>query len=123
MQKINIKPAHTDDRGVIADLLQGETINSVTIISFTNGAVRGNHYHKESYQWNYVLSGSIKIITQLENQEKVETIMHKGDFIVTIPNESHSLSALEQSELLVLTKGPRSGDNYENDTFRLTTPL
>ena len=123
MQKINIKPVHTDERGVITDLLQDETINAVTIISFLKGAVRANHYHKETYQWNYVLSGSIKIVTQLQNQEKVETIMNQGEFVVTMPNESHALIAVEQAELLVLTKGPRGGDNYENDTFRLIAPL
>lgn len=123
MQKINIKPAYTDERGVITDLLQDEMINAVTIISFAKGAVRANHYHKETFQWNYVLSGSIKIVTQLQNQGKVETLMNRGDFVVTMPNESHALTAVEESELLVLTKGPRGGANYENDTFRLTTPL
>jgi len=123
MQKINIKPAHTDERGMIIDLLQDETINAVTIISFAEGSVRANHYHKETYQWNYVLSGTIKIVTQLPNQEKVETLMNKGDFVVTVPNEKHALTAVGKSELLVLTKGPRGGANYENDTFRLTTPL
>lgn len=123
MHKINLKPAHIDQRGVITDLLQDETINAVTIISFAKGAVRANHYHKETYQWNYVLSGTIKIVTQLHNQSKVETIMKTGDFVVTVPNESHALTAVEESKLLVLTKGPRGGDNYENDTFRLNNPL
>lgn len=123
MHKINLKPAHIDERGVITDLLQDETINAVTIISFAKGAVRANHYHKETYQWNYVLSGTIKIVTQLHNQSKVETIMKTGDFVVTVPNESHALTAVEESKLLVLTKGPRGGDNYENDTFRLNNPL
>lgn len=123
MQKINIKPAYTDKRGVITDLLQDEAINAVTIISFTKGAVRANHYHKETYQWNYVLSGSIKIVTQLRDHEKVETLINKGDLILTVPNESHALTAVEESELLVLTKGPRGGTNYENDTFRLNNPL
>ena len=123
MERINLKPAHTDERGVITDLLQDEMINAVTIISFAKGAVRANHYHKETYQWNYVLSGTIKIVTQMHNQEKVETIMNTGDFVVTMPNESHALTAIEKSELLVLTKGPRSGNNYEKDTFRLSNPL
>ena len=123
MQKINIKPAHIDERGVITDLLQDETINAVTIISFTKGAVRANHYHKETYQWNYVLFGSIKVVTQLPNRERVEILMSKGDFVMTVPNESHALTAVEQSELLVLAKGPRGGNNYENDTFRLAASL
>ncbi len=123
MKIIKTKPNHMDERGVITDLLQDETINAVTIISFVKGAVRANHYHKETYQWNYVVSGTIKIVTQLEGQGKVETIMNRGDFVLTVPNESHALMAVDQAELLVLTKGPRGGTNYENDTFRLTTPL
>jgi len=123
MEIIHLKPNHIDERGVITDLLQDETVNSVTMISFECGAVRANHYHKYTYQWNYVLSGAIKIITQLPGQEKVDMIMKKGDFVLTVPNERHALIAVEPSDLLVLTKGPRSGEHYENDTFRLTTPL
>lgn len=123
MEKIILKPAHTDERGVITDLLQNETINAVTLISFAKGAVRANHYHKQTYQWNYVLSGIIKIVTQFNNQAKVETILKTGDLVVTMPYESHALTAVEKSELLVLTKGPRAGDNYESDTFRLSDPL
>ncbi len=123
MKKINIQPSHIDKRGVIIDLLQDETINAVTIISFRKGAVRANHYHKETYQWNYLLSGSIKIVTQMQNHEKVEILIKRGDFILTVPNERHALTAVEESELLVLTKGPRGGNNYENDTFRLKDPL
>lgn len=123
MEKIILKPAHTDERGVITDLLQDEMINAVTIVSFAKGAVRANHYHKETFQWNYVLSGTIKIVTQLAYQAKVETILKTGDFVVTMPNESHALTAVEDSVILVLTKGPRGGTNYESDTFRLNNPL
>ena len=123
MKKIDISPAHSDGRGVITDLLQDETINAVTLISFEKDAVRANHYHKETFQWNYLLSGKIKLVTQIPDQEKVELIMNKGDFTVTVPYESHALIAVEPSELLVLTKGPRCGKDYESDTFRLTPPL
>ena len=123
MEKIIISPSHTDERGTITDLVQHEAINAVTLISFEKGVVRANHYHKETYQWNYVLSGKIKLVTQLPNQDKVEVTMQKGDFTVTVPNESHALMAIEPSELLVLTKGPRGGKEYESDTFRLASPL
>ena len=123
MRKIKIESAFSDERGKIIDLLQDESINAVTIISFTKGSVRANHYHKKTYQWNYVISGTIKLITQLPNQDKVETIMKQGDFVVTVPEENHALMAIEPSELLVLTRGPRSGNEYESDTFRLAEPL
>ena len=56
MNKINLVPAHTDDRGVITDLLENKNINAVTVISFETDAVRANHYHKETTQWNYIIS-------------------------------------------------------------------
>lgn len=123
MKKIKLKPAHSDSRGAITDLLQHETINAITVITFSKGAVRANHYHKKTYQWNYVLSGKIKLAAKTPGGAKRETIMKKGDLVVTVPNESHALLAMEPSELIVFTKGPRGGKDYEKDTFRLTTPL
>ncbi|HCC47990.1 MAG TPA: hypothetical protein DEQ38_07750 [Elusimicrobia bacterium] len=123
MKKIKLKPAHTDARGRITDLLQREEINAITEISFTRGAVRANHFHKKTWQWNYVLSGRIQIAAKLPGKPVRRAVMKKGDLIVTVPNESHALKALAPSELMVFTKGPRGGKEYENDTFRLTEPL
>lgn len=123
MEKINVKVSFTDDRGDIIDLIENENINAVTMITFKKGAVRANHYHKHTYQWNYVLSGRIRLVSQMPGHESVETILEKGGFAVTHPDERHDLAAMEDSELLVLTKGPRGGKEYENDTFRLEKPL
>lgn len=123
MDKIKLTISFNDNRGQIIDLIQNENINAVTIVTFTKGAVRGNHYHKETLQWNYLISGKIKLISQIPHKDAVETIMKKGDLIVTVPDERHALVGLEESELLVLTKGPRGGKEYESDTFRLEIPL
>ena len=45
------------------------------------------------------------------------------DLLLTEPNESHALETLEETLFLVLTRGPRGGDRYESDTFRLDVPL
>ena len=37
--------------------------------------------------------------------------------------EAHALHALEDSVLLILTRGPRGGEDYESDTYRLDKPL
>ena len=123
MNKIDLKVSFKDDRGEITDLIQNEEINAVTLITFTKGSVRANHIHKQTTQWNYVMSGKIRIVTQKEGESKEEQIMNSGDFIVTHPNEGHALQALEDSEVLILTKGPRGGKEYESDTFRLEKPL
>ena len=123
MEKINVAPAFKDHRGEIIDLLENENINAVTVITFSKGAVRANHYHKKTTQWNYLMSGRIKLLSQAPGETVKETVMHPGDFVVTGPNISHALVALEGSSLMVFTKGPRGGKEYESDTFRLETPL
>lgn len=123
MKKIRPLPATQDARGAITDLLENEEIHAVTLVTFKRGAVRGNHYHEHTTQWNYLLAGRIRLATQLPGGELTETILEKGELAVTMPKERHALQALEDSELLVLTKGPRGGKEYESDTFRLKVPL
>ena len=114
---------HQDDRGAIMDLVEGANINAVTFISFKKGAVRGNHYHKRTTQWNYVIKGKIKLVAQVGDEPKEEAVLEKGGFAVTEPMEKHALVGIEDSEMLVFTQGPRGGKEYESDTFRLETPL
>ena len=123
MEKINLSVAFSDERGTIADLIENEEINSITLITFVKGAVRGNHFHKETTQWNYLMAGKIKLVTQIPGEEVVESVMLPGELTVTRPNDRHALCAMENSEVMVFTKGPRGGKEYESDTFRLDVPL
>jgi quercetin dioxygenase-like cupin family protein len=123
MEIIELKPAFTDARGAIIDLISDDTIDAVTLITFTPGAVRANHYHERTVQWNYVMSGEILLATQMPGGERVERLLRKGEFAVTREHERHALKAVTNAEVLILTKGPRAGSQYENDTFRLAEPL
>ncbi len=123
MKKTRPKVNFRDKRGSIIDLIAKKKINAVTLITFKKGAVRGNHHHKKTTQWNYILSGKIKFLAQMPGRKLVEIIAKKGDFVEAVPKERHALAAMEDSELLVLTKGPRGGKEYEKDTFRLKKPL
>jgi len=118
-----MQPSHADARGEITDLIENEQINAVTIVTFRKGAVRGNHYHKQTTQWNYLMSGRLKFVSQEPGGPVVETLMDAGDLIVAGPNLRHALIGLEDCSLMVFTKGPRGGKEYETDTFRLDPPL
>jgi quercetin dioxygenase-like cupin family protein len=120
MKVIELEINHKDDRGTIKDIMSHEEINAVTHITVKKDAVRANHYHKLTTQWNYVLSGSIRYVTQMGDEERKEGTLSKGDFGVSIPMEKHAIEALEDTELMVFTKGPRGGKEYESDTFRLS---
>jgi hypothetical protein len=50
-------------------------------------------------------------------------VLEKGDLIVNRPLERHAFEAIDDCRMLVLTRGPRGGEDYEKDTFRLDAPL
>ena len=110
-----------DARGVIQDILPGP-IDGVTHIFTKAGAVRGNHVHRETTQWAYVLSGRLLAVTETGG------FVHRdeygpGELACDEPGVPHAWKALEDTEVLVFTRGPRTGEGYESDTERLRTPL
>lgn len=123
MEKIKLEKSFSDDRGDITDLIENESISAITRITFKKGAIRANHYHKETIQWNYLISGKVLIRTKEGDNEAIDSIMVAGDFIVTPANEQHAMQGLEDAVLMVFTRGPRGGKEYETDTFRDKEPL
>ena len=123
MKKIKQKIMHRDSRGLIVDLLENKKINSVAFITQKKGKIRGNHYHKKTIQWNYLLKGKILLFAQKKNSPIKKIILNVGDIVVTEKNEKHATKALKNSEFLVFTQGPRGGKDYEKDTYRLLTPI
>lgn len=125
MTPVSVSPIHRlladsfeDERGTIQDVIDGAPIDSVTRITTVKGAVRGNHLHKATTQWTYVLSGYLL----MANGTTTATI-GPGEIAVHKPMTPHAWKALEDSDVLVFTLGPRSGDRYESDTHRLKKPL
>ncbi len=123
MKKIKTKINFKDNRGIIMDLLEKRNINAITLITQNKGKVRGNHYHKKTIQWNYLLKGKILIVA-VKNGKKSKIVLNKkGDLVETSKKEFHAIKALKNAEYLVFTQGPRGGKEYENDTFRLKKPI
>lgn len=114
---------YADARGEITDILVKENIEAVTLITLVRGATRGNHYHKETVQYLFVVQGKLKMLTRMPDQPIVVTILEKGDLAVTDHMEHHAFTALEDSAFIVLTRGLRGGKDYEKDTYRLSEPL
>jgi quercetin dioxygenase-like cupin family protein len=115
--------AFQDDRGQIIDVMQAIEFNYATIISTRKGITRGNHYHEKTTQWVYLLRGRMMAHSRMPGRPLERAVLEPGDLIRNPPLEHHALTALEDSEFLVLTAGLRGGKDYEQDTFRLTEPL
>ena len=123
MKTLRIKTNFQDARGRITDILDGVRINSVTLVRSKKATVRGNHFHKKTIQYLYVLQGKVKYYFRKGKGPVRSVTLSPGDCGVSPPGEIHTIVSLTASHCLVLTCGPRHGTNYEADTFRPKIPL
>lgn len=123
MKVIQIKTTHQDERGEIKDIIEQIDFNGATIIESKKGSIRGNHYHKKTIQYIFVLSGKLKAKSKKVDKSMVEVVVEPGDLISHEQLEAHCFEAIEDSLFLVLSSGLRTGKDYEKDTYRLNVPL
>jgi len=117
---------HEDDRGKIVDIFYKENINHVNTIISKKGALRGNHYHKQTVQHILMISGSMKYWYKALNSDEPAkfVVLKKGDLVTTPPNEIHTLKILEEdTTFMAFSSGLRGGKDYESDTFRVDSIL
>src|SRR3989344_6112950 len=108
VQNYKIKPAFTDARGHIFDIVE-EPISHVGLITFKKGAIRGNHYHKKSVQYTYILKG----------KRKKTFILTEGMFSRISPQIVHAYKALTSAAMLDMSTLVRGEKGYEDDTVRV----
>lgn len=115
------KKVFKDKRGLIADVIYNNQINHIAYITTNKNGIRGNHYHKKTTQYTFVLDGRIKYYHKNKSAKKVsQLILKKGDLIKSKFNEIHAFKTLsKKSVMLALTVGIRGGKDYEKDTFRV----
>lgn len=114
--------SHTDDRGTITDIFYKINANHACLITNAAGAIRGNHYHKQTTQYTYILTGSLVYYSKpVDSKEPAsEFVATKGDFIISEPNEIHAMkTTADGCTFIAFAEGPRGGEDYENDTFRV----
>ena len=68
MSKIKLIINYRDNRGIIKDLIIGKKINAISYITQKKNTVRGNHIHKKTTQWNYLVSGKMLVVTKKRNK-------------------------------------------------------
>ncbi|PIR53249.1 hypothetical protein COU76_02045 [Candidatus Peregrinibacteria bacterium CG10_big_fil_rev_8_21_14_0_10_49_10] len=116
-------PVHEDDRGIITDLINTaeNPVYHIGMITFTKGAVRANHYHKVSEQYDYILEGSIELVTKETDHPDAEVqtvVMHPGDLAYIPANVIHAYRALTPATIIDMTTRSREATGYEDDTVR-----
>lgn len=112
-----------DDRGSIVDVIESIDFNGATIITSKAGSIRGNHFHKKTIQYAFVLEGKILAKSKKVGMDLEEVTLEPGDLISHDFYEAHMFEALVDTKFLVLSSGLRTGKDYELDTFRLNTNI
>lgn len=116
-----IKPAFSDKRGLVADIFEGK-IAHVGYVTFVKNAVRGNHYHKKSTQYTYIIFGEVELFLKhfKKKSNKIrKVILKKGYFVSIPPGFIHAYKAITSTVMLDMTTLSRKGSGYENDTIRV----
>jgi dTDP-4-dehydrorhamnose 3,5-epimerase-like enzyme len=127
---MKLNPSFKDDRGEIIDIFVKSPKDHCSIITSKKGAVRGNHFHKKSTQYTFIVSGKFilsraKVDDDGNLKEKVSSkIKDTNELIEHPPTESHTLVAeTDDATILAFACGTRGGNFYEKDTFRLKKKL
>jgi dTDP-4-dehydrorhamnose 3,5-epimerase-like enzyme len=124
-----LKNNFKDKRGLILDIFTNKPKDHCTLVTFNKGAIRGNHFHKKSTQYSFLISGKMILLScKVDNNGKLigklKKELIKPNFLITHkPFHAHAFKALTSSFFLAFADGIRGGRNYENDTFRLDKKL
>lgn len=115
-----LKPVFRDHRGEIFDIVE-DVVGHVGMVTFNKGVTRGNHYHKRSTQYSYVLDGKIKLtVSDPDGKRPREFILSPGAFTQIPPRTVHTYTALTPARMLDVTTVTRIKDGYEKDTYKIS---
>jgi|TARA_B100002003_G_C14124845_1_gene541036 quercetin dioxygenase-like cupin family protein/SAM-dependent methyltransferase len=114
-----ITPDFEDSRGKITDLVNA-SINHVGLITTEAGAQRGPHYHKQSTQNSYILSGSFEVsLAHKDDLKNMKRIVLKAGEMISIPSfVIHGFKAREKATMIDISQ-TRGDTGYEADVVRI----
>ena len=94
----------SDNRGELYQLVH-DGYKQVNVLYSLKGVTRGGHFHKESSELFFVVSGSVQVHLKKGNEEGYR-VFYKGDFFKIFPEVVHSMTFLEDCILVALYDVP-----------------
>jgi len=106
----------SDERGLFQEVLTKGPWESLIRGRMRKGSVIGNHYHRVTTIFLFLSVGHAKIRTvNVETGARDEFFLENGLGTYLVPNESHAIEFLEDSEIIMLKT--HSYDPESPDTF------
>ena len=127
--KKKLKNNFKDKRGKIVDIFIKSPKDHCTLVTFNKNAIRGNHFHKKSIQYSFIISGKLILISSkvTKDGKKIgktkKEILTDNCIVIHKPFHAHAFKALRKTSLLAFADGLRGGKDYEQDTIRLKDKL
>ncbi len=88
---------HEDKRRTLIQLFTAE-IKQVNLYKVKKGSTLGEHYHKRTTEYFYVIHGTL-----IYNDSR---LVETGDLFVVNPQESHKIEAIADTELMTFLTVP-----------------
>ena len=103
----DVEIAFDDKNGEIANIIDG-SFGHLAVIHSVEGAVRGNHYHKEDKQWIYVARGRMATrAVDPVTEEKWSYMVEEGQLEYMPPGIAHAYWFPKDTIFLNITPRPR----------------
>lgn len=102
MRVLETEFSHTDPRRTLHQLLTAD-LKQVNLYEAQEGSILGNHYHKETTEYFYLLQGSVIYNDQMTLDE--------GTMFVVYPTEKHTLTCLTYVKLMSFLTKPYTEGN------------
>ena len=110
-----------DERGLFQEIVNGPSFAAVSRGRMKPGAVMGNHFHKKTRVFFFVVSGSAAIRTvNVETKATDSFTLSEGEGIYLEPGESHAIRYETESEFVMLKSLPY--DPKDPDTYPFSIP-
>lgn len=88
-----------DERGGVLGLFNQFPLEEVNLISSVKGAIRGNHYHINTREFFYLVSGEIHLSVMTTDQNVVfDDVLTTGSIFIIEPYEVHTVTALSDAQ-------------------------
>lgn len=105
-----------DDRGVLIEVINKGPWETVLTGSMHAGGVIGNHYHKKTRMYLYMISGSAAVhVVDVETARSWNTVIESEQGMFLEPNTAHALRFREESTFLLLKS--RKYSETDPDTY------
>ena len=111
MQKLSPYISRPDERGGFLGITQ-ESWAEINFIETRANQVRGNHYHKETRELFFIVSGEIEVVIEdLNSGEHLELSFSKGDVFIIEPFELHTFRTKTDAQWINMLSKPMDQQN------------